>query len=251
MIDLVLNWIKSHSPSGVLDWDGGNPYPEVTGYLIPTLLKYGEGKLARQYADWLLSIQNGDGSFNDQKGQARIFDTAAIMEGLFAIGETEAASKAKKWLQSQYLKSGELPIIPGDKHTHIYTARASGLINSRYGRSYWSFDGTWDKRWGSPQRTHYIAYGLEGLSMLSVDILEPLEASQKVLNGNLMPYWVKSNWENGGGMDICATCQFAILYKQNGLKYQHMVEAVENYIKQKQSPVLSWTAKFYLDVKHE
>ena len=141
MIENVLKWIKNHSPSGVLNWEGGEPYPEVTGYLIPTLLKYGENKLARQYADWLLSIQNGNGSFSDINGIPRTFDTAACYEGLMALGEVEAADRAKKWLQGLYLDCGALPITEVDNHTHIYTARASGLINSRYGRQYWSFVG--------------------------------------------------------------------------------------------------------------
>lgn len=258
MIEKVLSWIKTHSPSGVLNWQGGEPYPEVTGYLIPTLLNYGEDKLARQYADWLLSIQNGDGSFNDQKGLARTFDTAAIMEGLFAIGEIKAADKAKRWLQSQYLESGALPITEGDQHTHIYTARVSGLINSRYGKQYWSFDGEWDERWGDNQRTHYVAYGLEGLSMLGIDISEPLRASKGALKANLMPYRT-THWNKGDGTDISATCQFAVLYKQYGLEYQSMIEAVERLIMpsgglplSKESLVCaSWPAKFYLDAKHE
>jgi hypothetical protein len=258
MIERVLNWIKTHSPSGVLNWENGQAYPEVTGYLIPTLLKYGEDKLARQYADWLLSIQNADGSFNDINGLARTFDTAAIMEGLYAIGETEAADRAKKWLQGLYMDCGALPIIEGDDHTHIYTARASGLINSRYGRSYWSFEGDWDERWGENQRTHYIAYGLEGLALLGVDITDALIASQNALQAFLMPYRV-TRWQYSGGTDISATCQMAILYKQFGLEYQGMIEAVEKLIMpsgglplSKDSLVCaSWTAKFYLDVKHE
>ena len=106
-VDLVLGWLRAHSPSGVLNWHDGDVYPEVTGYLIPTLLKYGEQDLALQYAEYLVSIQNDNGSFESIKdGVERIFDTAACYEGLLAIGKTEAASKAKAWLQSQYLNDG-------------------------------------------------------------------------------------------------------------------------------------------------
>jgi hypothetical protein len=38
------------------------PYPEVTGYFIPTLYNWGEQELARTCTKWLLSIQLPDGS---------------------------------------------------------------------------------------------------------------------------------------------------------------------------------------------
>jgi len=259
MIDNVLGWIKSHSPSGVLNWHNGEVYPEVTGYLIPTLLKYGEDELAIQYAEYLLSIQNKDGSFNGIDGKARIFDTSACYEGLDAIGETDAADDAKTWLQSQYLDNGALPIEPGGDLTHVYTIRASGLINSRLGKKYWQFEDGWDTRWGSKQRMHYIAYGLEGLAMLGVDISEPLSISRRILVGGLMPYWIETDWKKARGTDVTATCQMAVLYAKHGVDAKPLVEAVEGLIrddggipqmKSDNWPV-SWAAKFYLDAKHE
>lgn len=62
------------------------PYPEVTGYCIPSLLDWGEADLAMQYAYWLASIQNPDGSFpgpNDNTPFA--FDTGQVIRGLAAI----------------------------------------------------------------------------------------------------------------------------------------------------------------------
>ena len=244
MIDLVINWIKSHSPSGVLCWEGGDVYPEVTGYLIPTLLKYDEYDLARQYADYLLSIQNKDGSFNGMDGKPKHFDTAAIYEGLTAIGDTDAAEKAKKYLEANIS-------MLTDNAKGFYLARACGLIGSQYGKGYWTPSGEWDNRWGNPQRLHYIAYGLEGLYLLGIDISEQLRASLKLNNMGLMPYFVSTGWVDAGGIDISATCQMAILYKVYGLEYRSMIEAVEKYIEQKQGPVLSWAGKFYLDIKHE
>ena len=57
-------WIKENSVS-----DGGiinnsnlrESYPEVTGYYIPTLLRWGFSRLAVSYAEWLCSIQHADG----------------------------------------------------------------------------------------------------------------------------------------------------------------------------------------------
>jgi len=55
-------WLHKHSGDGVhvsnlIQKD----YPEVTGYLIPTLLEWGEHRLAYQYATYLVKTQNEDG----------------------------------------------------------------------------------------------------------------------------------------------------------------------------------------------
>ena len=106
---------------------------------------------------------------------------------------------------------------------------------------------------------HYIAYGLEGLAMLGVDISEPLSISRRVLVGGLMPYWIETDWKKAEGTDITATCQMAVLYAKHGMNAKPLIEAVEGLIrsdggvpqmKSDNWPV-SWAAKFYLDAKHE
>jgi len=257
MIGFVMDWIKAHSPSGVMSWQGGVLYPEVTGYLIPTLLAYGERDLARQYADWLLDIQHADGSFDGIDGRKRTFDTSACYEGLMAMGEDSAADRAKHWLQALHMENGSLPIEPGGTQTHIYTARASGLINSTAGRDYWAFDGAWDTRWGKEQRSHYIAYGLEGLAMLGVDITPALAASHRLYARRLMPFRVGTDWLDLGYSDVTATCQMAMLYRRFGFDADMMIHAVEEVILPTagvpqtgtdEYPV-SWAAKYYLEAK--
>ncbi len=61
-------------------------YPEVTGYYIPTLLRWGEKPLALSYAKYLCSIQKVDGSWYDYADKnPYIFDSAQILKGLLAI----------------------------------------------------------------------------------------------------------------------------------------------------------------------
>jgi hypothetical protein len=69
------------------------PYPETTGYLIPTLLE-SEVEHARAAAlalgRWLLSIQNPDGSWNNGVIAARdarpsVFNTGQFLHGLIAL----------------------------------------------------------------------------------------------------------------------------------------------------------------------
>lgn len=60
-------------------------YPEVTGYYIPTLIRWGYRELAIDYAKWLISIQHDDGSWYDTFDQmSYVFDTAQILKGLLA-----------------------------------------------------------------------------------------------------------------------------------------------------------------------
>lgn len=62
------------------------PYPEVTGYYIPTLMRWGYKELAITYAKWLCNIQSENGAWYDTEGQhPYIFDSAQILKGLIAI----------------------------------------------------------------------------------------------------------------------------------------------------------------------
>lgn len=61
-------------------------YPEVTGYYIPSLLKWGYKETAIGFAKWLCEIQHSDGSWHDTDGKwPYIFDSAQILKGLLAI----------------------------------------------------------------------------------------------------------------------------------------------------------------------
>lgn len=62
------------------------PYPEVTGYYIPTLIRWGYRDLAVSYAKWLCSIQKEDGSWYDTNDkEPYVFDSAQILKGLLAV----------------------------------------------------------------------------------------------------------------------------------------------------------------------
>lgn len=102
------------------------PYPETTGYIIPTLYKIGKVLLdedsnifAGSLADWLIQIQNSEGSWNGglyrSKGKYNpsVFNTGQIIKGiLFAYSETgdekylEAGSKAVNWLNRNLDEQG-------------------------------------------------------------------------------------------------------------------------------------------------
>jgi hypothetical protein len=102
------------------------PYPETTGYLIPTLLALSRGlpgfegeRRASELGSWLLSLQDAEGwwrgGLHPPKADAgpSVFNTAQVLQGLVALhdltGEDawlEAAARASRWLASGVDASG-------------------------------------------------------------------------------------------------------------------------------------------------
>ena len=105
------------------------PYPETTGYLIPTLLAlanalpgFGGERSAQELGDWLLSIQDDEGWWRggvhpptDDAGPS-VFNTAQILQGLVALHDHSnedrwiaAARRAGHWLADGVDESGLWP----------------------------------------------------------------------------------------------------------------------------------------------
>ena len=215
----AIEWLKraQNSDGGIAAWLDGEhrhkSYPEVTGYLIPTLLAYEEKELAQKCADWLVSIQHKDGSFDGLDGVSRTFDTGAIMEGLYAIGYIKEADKAKAWIESQRNDHLFLKVQPDQERTELYTMRVEGLLGNKEAFAGWN---TIDWFNGGKQRVHYLAYGLEGMHALGVDItgyLERLPAS------GIMPAYVDENFKAASGTDTTATAQIGVLRLKSGLPF--------------------------------
>lgn len=131
-LQLSIDWlIKSkHSIGGssayhapLLGWS--KPYPETTGYIIPTLLEYhhffdytSAYDTALEFGEWLLSIQSDDGFWNagqhpSKKKDPSVFNTGQILFGLIALFEetkdhkwSDSLDKATGWLCSSIDKDG-------------------------------------------------------------------------------------------------------------------------------------------------
>lgn len=106
------------------------PYPEVTGYYIPTLYNWGETELARTCTRWLLSIQLPDGAFPAPDGVPYTFDTGQILRGLCAAlgdvdGVHEPLTRACDWLLTQIEEDGRLTT----PSTELWSDIASDLIH--------------------------------------------------------------------------------------------------------------------------
>lgn len=266
----TINWLREHElPTGGIEaWEGnGTAYQEVTGYLIPTMWRYGEGDLAVRCSDWLLGIQQRDGAFSGLDGNFHTFDTAAAMEGLEATyNQTNGVKymagylKAKKFITSNRISSGVVRRYPGDWETRVYTCRISGLIGDEKGMNYWTspeadwFDGK-DK-----QRMHYIAYALEGLwrGGRKDFVKKYLEQTKRaIMDDGWMPFTVYKDFAPAEASDTTATCQIALLYQWAGMTdYARLLKKAADSVIQPNGGVwhdkrdkrqIAWAAKYYLD----
>ncbi len=110
-------WIKKYTIAGGGIVNNSNlpeSYPEVTGYYIPTLMRWGFRDTAEAYGKWLCSIQHSDGAWYDTAGKdPYVFDTAQILKGLLAVrdrvaGADEAIRKGCDWILSNIDKNGRV-----------------------------------------------------------------------------------------------------------------------------------------------
>lgn len=113
----AISWIKTNSlDEGAIICTSKlrKGYPEVTGYYIPTLLRWGYRDRALSYAKWLCEIQKSDGSWYDTNDKdPYIFDSAQILKGLIAIHTILPATKEHivkgcDWIISRMDDNGRL-----------------------------------------------------------------------------------------------------------------------------------------------
>lgn len=236
----TLEWLRSmeHPDGGIRAWPEYKAYPEVTGYLIPTLKRNGEKEYAERLGDWLESIQNLDGSWNGLEGGPAVFDTAAIIEGLRALGRD--TSKADAYLWRSTLEDGTLPAGPTEGR-RLYTMRATAIGDNRTGAEWWAEH----LHEFTHERSHYMAYALEGLWWCGFhDLVKSCLEEVKCPTP-----WM---WAGSGGVDYCATAQFGLLKACADMDFQPHLAFLRNVQRIDGSfPMpFSWTAKYYLDFEH-
>jgi prenyltransferase/squalene oxidase-like repeat protein len=229
----TLDWVLSQQQKdgAFLGWADGPAYPEITGYIIPTLLQWGEIDAANRAADWLVSVQNADGSFNSFDGDPYVFDTGACYEGLTAAGQLDAAQRAKDWIeQTNFLEP--------------YNVRVAGLVGRRD-------TNTLHPERTESYRTHYWAYALEGLYLLGLHDLVYQELLK--LPRGLQPYTL-----DGNGNDTCATAQIAKLRLLLQMDASAEVNVLRSLVNSDGSlphdltnkKKVLWACKYFLDTEY-
>lgn len=128
----------SYNP--ILGWDG--PYPETSGYIIPTLYEYDSRfgspearRRATAMARWLLTTQKSTGGFPEGVAPSpdttpSVFNTGQILLGLVrAYEETgdesfrEAVRRAAEWLVSVQHEDGYWDAYDYRDTVHSYSSR--------------------------------------------------------------------------------------------------------------------------------
>lgn len=289
---LAMGWIADNSVpgSGIRGLSSRpHPYPEVTGYFIPTLINWGERGRAKQYARWLISIQREDGAWPGFASDVPYtFDTGQILKGLLAVvaDVPEAESAVRKgcdWLLTQIGVDGSVGTpskviakLPGGRvvsdtihlyalepllsaaalfETPVYRDEAERAIAHYLGRAdLTAFD----------TLAHFHAYVLEALVDLGhVDrALEGMETMARIQRRNgAVPAYRDVNW-------VCSTAQaqYSVIwhklgdYERGSRAFRHLCSLQNpsggfygSYGTGKNyfpREEISWAVKYFLDAYH-
>lgn len=201
-----LDWIEKYAVNNNgIAIESNQPnviYPEVTGYYIPTLLKWGERQRARDFALYLLTIQNENGSWSEPSGKTPYtFDTGQILKGLWEfIDEDEkfktAFLRGCDWILTQQREDGSIATpdyswwgLPFGKRVpesiHVYCLEPLKNAKEKYGiQKYDEFIKKALKFYLAQNDlidfeslSHFHAYIIEGL----IDVGE-IKRAQKAMN---------------------------------------------------------------------
>ncbi|MEM7651515.1 MAG: prenyltransferase/squalene oxidase repeat-containing protein, partial [Pseudomonadota bacterium] len=114
-------------------------YPETTGYIVETLLKMNDlpeaQKMAKRALDWLISVQQDDGSFHDLARQPQVFDVGQILLGFNQSYEhaaqpeiKQAIEKSADWLVSVQEDDGAFRRAAYLQRPHTYYSRVGWAL---------------------------------------------------------------------------------------------------------------------------
>jgi malonyl-CoA O-methyltransferase len=283
----AVQWLHAHElPTGGIRVHSAHPYAyqEVTGYIIPTLLEYGEEELAVRSLRWLVRVQRSDGAFTDpDRDTPYLFDTGQALRGLLAGMELvpearHAAVKAADYLFGQMIAEGRggfrLGYEDGEaggiaEAIHLYVLPPLRQAAEQLGRPEYAEAARLclECYIGSPgflnpdELTHFLAYQLEALIDLghanqARPILDTLRQMQTA-NGSVRA--------QGGASWVCTPglAQLAICWYKIG--QQDPADRAMEWLERHQEPSggflgsygpgagyfpeveIGWAAKYYLD----
>lgn len=284
----AIAWIVSHETAehGIAYGSTRTePYPEVTGYIVPTLLQYGHCELAERCIEWLITIQQDDGGFCGARGSRKyVFDTAQILRGLNAAYRNDirkeqvkyALQKACAYLYSRMQEEGRGGYIPEYRPEEnipetilLYTLapfrEAAGHLQCHEYEQ--AIQNCMEYYLNHPRfcdvkdLTHFVAYQTEAMIELS-----RTECIKSVLNyyGNIfheqgmIPAHEGDEWACMPGAAQFAKCWYLL---DDAETAEQVIEWLENYQTETggflgsvgigatyfPAEELSWAVKYYLD----
>jgi malonyl-CoA O-methyltransferase len=282
-----INWIKYNTlpEQGIkVSSKKKTPYPEVTGYTIPTLYQCGEIELARNLIKWLIEQQNEDGSFSAPNGPPYTFDTGQVIRGFIAAFDDlphveKPLRKACDWILTQVQSDGRLatPSIEMwgnivDDRIHLYVLppliEAGKKINEpKYIEAAHRVLEYYKQKKDIVEfntLSHFYAYIIEALcdlgeKELAKAAMEEVAALQN--KDGSVPAYKNVSW-------VCSTgvAQFAVIWYKLGMRERadkaiQYLEKIQNtsggfygsygnranYFPKEE---ISWAAKYFLDANY-
>ncbi len=282
-----MNWFKANMVEGkgiIVHTRQPVPYPEVTGYFVPTLYDWGETELARSCTRWLLSIQLPGGAFPAPDGVPYTFDTAQVMRGLCAAhmrGEPveQALRRAADWMLTQIAADGRLKTpsteLWGDIANdliHTYAlfplVKAGQLLNEpKYIEAAHFSLGYYKQQDGLMpfnRLSHFHAYAMEALVDLGeTDLarvgMASVERSQR--KDGSIPAYPDVEWICSTGIAQYAGVWYRLGETDRADRAMAYLEKIQNKsggffgsygagAKYIASAEISWAAKYFLDAWH-
>lgn len=278
-------WIYENSIDGGIIHSSSlrMPYPEVTGYFIPSLLKWGEIDLAKSYGDWLISIQTTEGGWQDTSLQTLYtFDTGQILKGMYELisfGQKYEDSflKGCDWLLTQIDGQGRIhtPTTEhfsgiGSEYIHLYAIEPLKYAGDKYGRQdyldavaravqhYLSQNDLIDFKFLS----HFHAYVVEALIDLEQEdrarqALRDLELNYQKSNGSI-PAYHNVRWVCLTALFQYALCYYKLGELEKGNKLFDFALSKQNktggfyggsgwFVTYFKNTEISWPVKYFLD----
>lgn len=257
-VNSALKWIDANSTKEYIHVSSAikEPYNEVTGYFIPTLLEYGDREKANSFAQYLKHNQNSDGSWlpHGKQGQNRkfIFDVAQIVDGLSSFGGNykNEIDSACDWISRQ-TKNGEFTDdYAGTVPKHIYPRVIWPL--KKAGKDITPYS-VYNRHYDFSCLSHFYAYAFEGCARLGWNtdcFVDHMRSCNGIIN------------EKPGLTTFCFTgvsqtalSLFLVGEYDLGMKAMEFVSSRQNssggfygsdghYFRNDE---ISWAVKFYLD----
>ena len=172
-IKKAVRWIDNNSTDNfvyITDVER-QPYCEVSGYYIPTLLDYGFRKKAINFADYLAQNQRSNGSWSPPV----VFDAAQIIDGLSEFGNKYETNiqRAVQWILTQCKDGRFRDPYNGAISDHlymraIYCLSKSGL-NIKQATDQMTSVYYNDAVFKFTALSHFYAYAFEGCARLGLD----------------------------------------------------------------------------------
>lgn len=258
-IDWILKNINKNE-GVVISNNNRMSYPEVSGYLIPTLINLGYKKEALDIGVWLSKIQNEDGSIPLGPNKFT-FDTAMVLSGWQALGGFKKnKEKACKFLLSQIKDNGQFSTEFHDQFVpeKILVWCANLLEKEKHDMSeVWAYYNQ-DNTFKFDCLSHFHCYVLDAtldtpLHARAVEAIKKLAVMQKK-DGSISAH-IDVDWTCYTGVAQAALLFYKIGLKENGDKAMQYLEKIVNeqggilgsngdYFNNDE---LSWAAKFYID----